>query len=73
MDLENDEALLFCLIAYLDAGDSFEVSILRPLRSGYIKLRVRKRVIEDGGRSIMTTVTSCEIVMTFNMREAREE
>jgi hypothetical protein len=73
VDLENGEALLFCPTAYLDAGDPFEVSTLRPLRSGYIKLRVRKRVTEDGGRSITATITPCETVMTFGTREAGEE
>jgi hypothetical protein len=70
VDLENSEALLFYPTAYLNVGDPFKVSTLRPLRSGYIKLRVRKRVIEDDGRSIMATIIPYEIVMTFGTREA---
>jgi hypothetical protein len=73
VDLENNKALLFCPTAYLDVGDPFEVSTLRPLKLGYIKLRVRKRIIEDDGRSIIATITSYEIVMTFSTREAEEE
>jgi hypothetical protein len=73
VDLENSEALLFCPTAYLDINDPFEVSTLRPLRSSYIKLRVRKRVTEDGERSIMATITPCETAMTFSTREAKEE
>jgi hypothetical protein len=73
VDLENGEVLLFCPTTYLDVGDPFKVSTLRPLRLGYIKLRVWKRVIEDGGRSIMATVTPYKIVMTFGTREVGEE
>lgn len=53
VDLENGEALLFCPTAYLDADDSDELTDLKPLRSGYIKMRVRKRITEDGGKSVM--------------------
>jgi hypothetical protein len=73
MDLENDETLLFYPTTYLNIDDPFKVFTLRPLRLGYIKLRVRKRVIEDGGRSIIATITSYETVMTFGTREVREE
>jgi hypothetical protein len=70
VDLENGKALLFCPTAYLNTGDPFEVSTLRPLRSGYIKLRVRKRVTEDGGMSIMAALTPSEVARTFGTGEA---
>jgi hypothetical protein len=58
VDLENGEALMFCPTAYLDADDSLEVAALKPLRSGYIKLLVRNRLTEDGGKSIMAAESS---------------
>jgi hypothetical protein len=73
MDLENNETLLFYSTTYLNIGDPFEVSTLKPLRLSYIKLRVRKRVTEDDGRSIIAIITSYEIVITFGIREIREE
>lgn len=51
---------MFCPTAYLDVNnDEYEgeelMRHLKPLRSAYIKMRVRKRVTQDGGRSIMAT------------------
>ena len=54
VDLENGEALVFCPTACFDVEDGEGVTVtVRALKSGYIKMRVWKRVTADGGRSIM--------------------
>ena len=54
VDLECGEALVFCPTAYRDCEEE-EDGRLKPLRvkSENFKMRVRKRVTEDGGKSIM--------------------
>ena len=54
VDLENGEALVFCPTAHLDVeGDGEGLEVVKALKSGYVKMRVRKRVTVDGGKSIM--------------------
>lgn len=60
MNLANGEALLFCPAAYLDVDKPVQVSTLKPLRSSYVKIKIRNRVTEDGGRSIMVNLKSLE-------------
>ena len=57
VNLEAGQALLFSPSAVLDfAGDEEDeatTSVTTKLGMGYLKIRVRKRLTADGGRSIM--------------------
>ena len=54
VDLESGEALVFCPTACFDVEDGEGGAVVvKALKSGYVKMRVRKRVTVDGGKSIM--------------------
>ena len=59
VDLENGEAMVFCPTACLDVegggaeGEGEAVAVVKALKSGYVKMSVRRRVTTDGGQSIM--------------------
>jgi hypothetical protein len=58
--LQTGEALLFSPTALLDVGardqtNPFTKLTLEQLKDSYIKLRIRKRVTADGGKSIMAS------------------
>ncbi len=54
VDLESGEALVFCPTACLDVELREGIAVvIKALKLGYIKMRVRRRVTADGGQSIM--------------------
>lgn len=55
--LKTGEALLFSPSAMLDVREVEDTGryLVQELRERYVKMRVRKRVTADGGRSIMAT------------------
>jgi len=57
VNLEAGQALLFSPSAMLNAVDGSDAGALRMEKLGvrYVKIRVRKRLTADGGRSIMAT------------------
>ncbi|KAL7619720.1 hypothetical protein AAE478_010262 [Parahypoxylon ruwenzoriense] len=57
--LRTGEALLFCPTAQIDtqrAPDGWGM-MMKPLGNGYVRLKIRKRITADGGKSIMATDT----------------
>lgn len=58
MSLRTGEALLFCPTAQLDvAEDSEEEKEVKILGNSYAKIKIRKRLTADGGKSMMATET----------------
>ncbi|KAI1078746.1 hypothetical protein F5B20DRAFT_591298 [Whalleya microplaca] len=56
--LQTGEALLFCPTAYVDVEESLDNRKgVKPLTSGYMKVKIRKRLTVDGGKSMMATET----------------
>ena len=58
--LKTGEALLFCPTAMLDVGKSepdrlFSHQVIKELKDAYIRIRIRKRLTADGGKSIMAS------------------
>ncbi|KAI3337164.1 hypothetical protein HD806DRAFT_528741 [Xylariaceae sp. AK1471] len=54
--LRTGEALLFCPTAHVDIDESPDgCKKARPLGNSFAKLRIRRRLTADGGRSIMAT------------------
>lgn len=54
--LRMGEALLFCPTARIAAQDAIQGHRhTKALESGYMRVKIRKRMTEDGGRSIMST------------------
>ncbi|ORY56376.1 uncharacterized protein BCR38DRAFT_490676 [Pseudomassariella vexata] len=60
--LGTGEALLFCPTAQVDIETSREgTEQVESLGNGYIKLKVRKRLTADGGRSILASDSSIHV------------
>ncbi|KAI1759373.1 hypothetical protein GGR53DRAFT_523906 [Hypoxylon sp. FL1150] len=56
MSLRTGEALLFCPTAQLDVAENFgKEAMVKTLSDSYAKVKIRKRLTADGGRSIMAT------------------
>jgi hypothetical protein len=54
--LQTGEALLFCPTAQINLNDSLDGhKDIQALGNGFVKLKIRKRLTTDGGRSIMAT------------------
>ncbi|KAI0843813.1 hypothetical protein F5Y00DRAFT_267787 [Daldinia vernicosa] len=54
--LQTGEALLFCPTAQVDVAKSTNgLKQVKPLGNGHVKIKMRKRLTVDGGRSIMAT------------------
>lgn len=57
VSLRTGEALLFCPTGQLDIakGSKKGEDTVTPLSNGHVKIKIRKRLTADGGRSIMAT------------------
>lgn len=54
--LQTGEALLFCPTAQIDVDKSTNKrKQVKPLGNGHVKIKIRKRLTVDGGKSIMAT------------------
>ncbi|KAI1660263.1 hypothetical protein F4813DRAFT_401205 [Daldinia decipiens] len=54
--LQTGEALLFCPTAQIDVDKSTNKRTqVKPLGNGHVKIKIRKRLTADGGKSIMAT------------------
>ncbi|KAI1482661.1 hypothetical protein F4774DRAFT_287726 [Daldinia eschscholtzii] len=59
--LQTGEALLFCPTALMDVDKNTSVrGRAKPLGNSYAKIKIRKRLTADGGKSIMATDTLVE-------------
>ncbi|KAI5863762.1 hypothetical protein GGS23DRAFT_604766 [Durotheca rogersii] len=61
--LQTGEALLFCPTAQIDtrqAEDNSEQT-MKPLGDSYVRLKIRKRITSDGGKSIMASDVSADV------------
>lgn len=55
VDLRVGEALLFCPNAVIKTpSGSDEIGEIKKLGSGYLEVKVRSRLTEDGGRSVLS-------------------
>ncbi|XXH01566.1 hypothetical protein Hte_007926 [Hypoxylon texense] len=57
VSLRTGEALLFCPTGRLDIAEGSKEGehTVMPLSDGYVKIKIRKRLTADGGKSIMAT------------------